>query len=77
MSETMMQLELEHARREEKEIARFQRLIKLACEWQDLDSNSPGGFCVFTPNDPELDKHLRTRTGACARQLLRTLAGID
>lgn len=77
MSQTIEQLIIERERRDEREVARFQRLLNLVCQWQDLEDNVGQGFCVFVPNEPELDKHLRSRTGACARQLLRTLAGIE
>lgn len=54
------------------EIERMQALIKLALSWLD-DSDAQDSR--FIPNEPEQEKVAKTRTGACARQLLRTLTG--
>jgi hypothetical protein len=62
------------------ELERLQQLLRLVVEWQDqAEASGPNYFdgSVFVPNNKELDKSLRGRTGACARQLLRVLAGAD
>lgn len=51
------------------EVKRFQKLIALANQWL-ADSAT---YHAFMPDD-EGDKIARTRTEACARQLLRVLA---
>ena len=53
----------------------FQRLVGLAIKW--LNDESSGGHGVFIPNDEDQDKVARIRTGACARQLLKVLAGVE
>ena len=62
------------------EVQRYQRLLRLVCEWQDQENGvgiAYGMNGVFLPNNEELDKVARGRTGGCARQLLRTLAGLE
>jgi len=52
------------------EIERMQRLIRLAVSWLRCDDNT---VAQFIPNNEELEKVARTRTTACARQLLQEL----
>ena len=64
------QLEIKRERRNESEVSRIQRLISLANRWL-ADGATPLSFAT----DKETDDTARTRTKACARQLLRVLAG--
>jgi hypothetical protein len=55
------------------EVERMQALIRLALGWIDLAEENM--MSTFIPNHPELDKVAKTRTGACAKQLLKVLGG--